>query len=275
MKKSLLKYNSQPDLKNPALVVGWTIDVGKLGTLVTQDLINRLEAKRFCEIEPVRFFPLGGVTIEENVLQFPESSFYASPEKDLMMFRSDPPVGHWHVYLNLVLDVAEKFHVREIHALGSLVSLTAHTSPRSLLGTFNTMEFKNVLAEYGMSQDMDFETPPGQRPTFNSYLLWLAQKRSIPAVSLWAPLPFYLPAAHDPGGQKAVMEYLNKRLNLGIDLAYLDEAVIAQNKLIAEARVNSSDIDEAIKKLENNQRLSEEESQKLLKDLEEAFAKKR
>jgi len=42
VKKSLLKYNSQPDLKNPALVVGWTIDLGKLGTLVTQDLINRL-----------------------------------------------------------------------------------------------------------------------------------------------------------------------------------------------------------------------------------------
>ena len=274
--KDRLKLSWQPELHSPSLVVGWSADAGKLGAKVTDYLNRKLGGQSFCEIEPVEFFPLGGVTIKDDLVQFPESKFYACPKNDLVVFKSATPSYEWYKFLNLILDIAEHYcHVKELHTIGGMVSLSAHTTPRELLGTFNIPEMKKALSHYNLGGGTDYETPSGQRPTLNSLLLWAAKRRNIPAVNLWVPIPFYLVAVDDPKAQRKILEFFNQRFDLGIDFSDLDEQIRQQNQIIAEMRNGFPDIDESIRRLENNLRPSEEESQRLTKEIEKLLREKR
>ena len=271
-----LKFSWQPELQSPSLVVGWSVDASKLGAKVTDYLNRKLGGQSFGEIEPVEFFSLGGVTIEGDLVQFPESKFYACPENDLVIFKSTPPSHEWYKFLNLILDVAEHYcHVKELHTIGGMVSLSAHTAPRELLGAFNSPELKKVLSHYNLAGGLDYETPPGQRPTLNSFLLWAAKRRNIPGASLLVPIPFYLAAVDDPKAQRRVLEFFNERFDLRIDFSDLDEEIERQNQIIAEVRNGFPDIDESIKRLESNLRLSAKENQKLVKEIERFLREKR
>ena len=172
--KDRLKISWQPELQSPSLVIGWSVDAAKLGAKVTDYLNRKLAGQSFYEIEPVEFLSLGGVTIEDDLVQFPEIKFYACPKNDLVVFKSAPPSHEWYKFLNLILDIAQHYcHVKEIHTIGGMVSLSAHTAPRELMGTFNSPELKKALSHYDLAGGLDYETPPGQRPTLNSFLLWV------------------------------------------------------------------------------------------------------
>ena len=260
-----LKFSWRPELQRSTMVVCWTDDNSALGTLTGDYLLEKLGGRSFCEIDPVDFFPLGTVAIENDVVQFPESKFYVCPEQDMVIFKSPPPGFEWYRFLNLVMDVARDCcQVRELYTVGGMISLLAHTSPRTITATYSSHEMKQALSPYGLSGDWDFETPPGgRRPRITSFLLWAAKQRGIPAVRFWVPTPFYLTAVHDPGAQKAVLEFFVRRFHWQIDSTDLDEEVRQQNEKLARIRQNFPDIDEAIKKLESNLRLSDEENQKL------------
>lgn len=261
----------RPKLKSSSLVVGWNEDAGKLGPKVINYLIRKLGAKEFAEIEPQEFFPLGGVAVEDDVAQFPESKFYCCQEKKLVIFISNLPRADWYKFLNSALDVAEHCHAEELYTVGGMVTLSAHTAPRALLATANSPEMKEVLSQYDLARDMDYETPPGQRPTLSSFLSWLAKRRNLPGASLWVPVPFYLVAAEDPQASRKALEFLDKRLGLGIDLRDLDEEVARQNERIDQVRIRFPEIDSYIRRLENNLSLTQEESERLVKEIQEAL----
>lgn len=269
--KDLLKFSWQPELKGPSMIIGWSVDASKLGAKVADYLISKLGGKSFCEIEPVEFFSLGGVTIEDNIVQFPESKFFAIPEHDLIVLKSNPPGAGFYQFLDLILDVCQQCHVKDIYTIGGIISLSAHSTTRGLLGTFNFAEFKNSLSGYGLSADWDYETIAGQRPSMNSFLLWAARRKNLPGVTLWASIPFYLSTVDDPQSRKASLDFFKRRFNLGIDLSDVDEAVNRQNQAISELRNRVPEVDKSIKKLENNLQLSDEESQELMKEIEKSL----
>jgi len=257
------------------LVIGWSEDTGNLGTRVTDYLNRKLGGQSFCEIEPVEFFTLGGAAIEDDLVQFPESNFYACLKNDLVVFKSPPPRYEWYKFLNLILDIAEHYyHVKEIHIISGMVSLGTHTAPQELRSTFNSPELKKDLSHYNLDGELNYETPPGQRPTLNSFLLWVAKRRNIPGVTIRVPIPFYLVAVDDPKSQRRVLELFNQRFDLGIDFSDLDEEIRRQNQIIAETRNSFPDIDESIRRLETNLRLSAEENQKLAQEIERFLREK-
>jgi proteasome assembly chaperone (PAC2) family protein len=274
--KDLLEFSCQPELKNPSLIIGWSSDAAKLGTRVTDYLNRKIGGQSFYEIEPAEFFPLGGVAIEDNLIQFPESQFYACPKNNLVVFKSTPPSYEWYKFLNLILDSIEPpYHLKELYTIGGMIGLGAHTSPRELTGTFNSAKLKETLAHYNLAGELNYETPPGQRPTLSSFLLWVARRKNIPGVSLWVPVPFYLSTTEDPKAEKRVLEFFNQRFDLGIDLSDLDEEIRQQNEKLSEARSNSPNLDESIRRLGSNVRLSEEESQRLVREIEKLLKGKR
>jgi hypothetical protein len=128
---------------------------------------------------------------------------------------------------------------------------------------------KNELGQYDLARGMDYETPPGQRPTLSSFLLWVAKNRDIPGASLWVPVPFYLVATEDAAACRKVVDFFDKRLALGIDLSDLDEAVARQNEKLAQIRFGFPEVDSYIRNLESNVALSQEDSEKLAKEIEE------
>ena len=260
----------EPDLRRSSLVLGWSEDMGNLGRKVTDYLNWKLRGEEFAEIEPEDFLSLGGIAIEGNLARFPESKFYACPEHELVVFQSGSPGAEWYKFLNSVLNVAEHHcRVKELYILGAMVSFSAHTAPRQLLAVVNSAEMKEILSQYDLARDMDYQTPPGERPTLNSFLLWIAKGRNIPGVSLWVSIPFYLAAMEDAQAQKKVLSFLSERLDLKIDFSDLDQEIREQNEQLARVRSRFPQIDDYINRLESNLMLSEEENGELIKRIED------
>jgi proteasome assembly chaperone (PAC2) family protein len=265
-----IKIYKKPNLQNPSLVLGWSEDIGNLGRKVTDYLNWKLKGQEFAEIDPEDFFSLGGVAIKGDLAQFPESKSYACQEHELVVFQSDSPRAEWYKFLNSVLDVAEHHcQVKELYILGAMVTISAHTTPRELFAVVNSPEMKEVLSQYDLARDMDYQSPPGERPTLSSFLLWVAKGRNIPGISLWVPIPFYLATLEDPQAQKKVLSFLDKRLNLKFDFSDLDQEIQEQNEKLAQARSQFPQIDDYIRRLESNLMLSEEENGELIKKIED------
>lgn len=269
------KSHGEAGFQSSSLVVGWGSDAGKLGPKVTDYLNRKLDAQELAEIEPTDFFPLGGVSVEDDVARFPESKFYRCQERNLVIFKGEPPRAEWYEFLNSVLDIAEHCcHVKELYTLGGMISFGAHTAPRELLAVSNSPEVKKILSRFDIVTDMDYETSPGQRPTISSFLLWVAKRRNIAGASLWVPIPFYLIAVEDPEAWKRPLEFFDARFGLGMDFTELDEDISRQREKIAQARIHSPEIDDCIRKLESNISLTREESEKLVVEIEGFLTKR-
>jgi proteasome assembly chaperone (PAC2) family protein len=252
------------------VVIVWNQDVGRLGSKVADYLTGQLEGRELGEISPDGFFSLSGVTVEDDIAQFPESKFYRCRTENFVIFRSDIPRFDWYGFINLVLDIAEKyFKVKQIYTVGGMVLPSAHTTPRTLLSVVNSTEMKRILGGYDIVHDMDYETREDQRPTFSSYLLWAAKMRDIPGACLWVPVPFYLMTVEDPQACKKVLEFFNRHLELNINLADIDKEVEGQNQKIAMARGRFPDLDGYISKLESNLGLTADEGERLVKEIDE------
>jgi proteasome assembly chaperone (PAC2) family protein len=268
----LLKFSAQPKLRKPTLVIGWESDTARLGERVTDYLINNLDAQPFCEIDPVEFFPLGGVVIENDIVQFPQSTFYACREHNLVIFRSAIPRYEWHKFLNLIVDVAQEHcHVKEMYAVGGMITIATHTATRESWATFSSAKIKKTLSPYQLSREMDFETPPGSRPTLNSYLLWIAKNRDVAAANLWVPVPFYLMTNEDPAAHKKALEFLDKRMDLELDYSAIDAGIKQQYEKLRRLRLSSEETDGYLRKLESSQPLSEAERERLIKAIDDCL----
>jgi predicted ATP-grasp superfamily ATP-dependent carboligase len=270
-----LKFSFKPELEKPTLIVSWIVDANGLGQQVTDYLNSKLDNRSFCDIEPDDFFPLHGVTIENNVIQFPESKFYTGSRKNIVVFQSPPPRFEWYGFLNMILEVADEFNVDEIYSIDSMISLAADTIPREILINFNNSEMKKELADNNLVSGWNFETPEGQRPTLNSYLLWAAQQKHMRAAAIWIPTPFYLTATGDLKAQQRVLEFFNRKFNLDMVLDDLDEKVRLQNRMIMQVRETVPEIDRLIRRVEAGENLSSDESQQLIMEMgKKLFEKK-
>jgi len=264
------KLFTRSKFDSSSMVVVWNQDVGRLGSRVADYLAGQLKGRELGEISPEGFFSLSGVTVEEDVAQFPESKFYRCQNENFVIFRSDIPRYNWYGFINLVLDIAEKyFKVKHIYTVGGMVLPSAHTTPRTLMSVVNSTEMMRMLGHYDVVNDMDYETREDQRPTFSSYLLWVAKMRDISGVCLWVPVPFYLMTVEDPQACKKVLEFFNGHLELNINFTDIDKEVAEQNQKIAEARRRSPDLDGYISKLESNLGLTADEGEKLVKGIDE------
>ena len=267
MKQTFKIYNT-PDFQNPSLIVGWEEDIGDLGSEVLDFLIDKLRFKGFAEIELIPFFSLGGVLIEDNVIQFPEGKFYFSEREDLVLFKGDAPSHEHYKFLDSILDIAQNLcKVKEVYAVGGVATPIAHTSPQRVLTVVNEPELNKMLVRYGLETDTYYQTPPASRPSLNTFLLWVAKRRGIPGVSLWGEVPFYLAEVEEPRASKLILSFLGQRFNLGLDLAEVELEIKRQNEKIEELRRQDLEINRYIEMLERGIGLKAEESEKLVKAL--------
>ncbi len=264
-RNSLYRLYGKPDLHNAALIAGWHEDVASFGSRVMDYLIDNLHCEDFCIIEPEHFFSLDGVKVQNDIAQFPTSRFYCCPEKNIVLFISTMPTNAWYRFLNLVLNIAvDHCDVRQIYTIGAMVGNSTHTLPRSLFSVFTDSDIKQDFMSCHLSETIDYESPPGQRPTISSYLIWLAKQRHIPGINLWVPVPFYLIENEDIEAYRRIIDALDKKLLLELDLSSIDQAVDRQTESITRLLNEYPELQNYIRKLESRLSLTEEESEHLI-----------
>jgi predicted ATP-grasp superfamily ATP-dependent carboligase len=272
--EEVFRLHGQHALEKPVLIVAWEEDASNLGVRTVDYLIEGLGCREFGEILPERFFPMAGVNVVDDVAQFPQSKFYISDERNLVIFRSNIPRIGWQGFLNAVLDVVgHDCGVKEIYTLGAMISSAAHTVPRMLISIVNQKEMKAELAPFNIMTGTDYENPPGQKPTLSSYLVWLARQRNIRGVNLWVPAPFYLVSLDDPRACKRLVYFFNSKFDLGVDFTELDEQIAQQNNKIAGLFERLPELEAFVRRLETGDGLDGEESEKLTREMSEALKK--
>jgi proteasome assembly chaperone (PAC2) family protein len=260
MDRHLFEFYKTPQLQRPSLIVSWqTHDVGKIGAKVINFLNEKLGGQEIGEIKPLGFFPLGGAAFKDDLIQVPESKFWACEGNNFLFFKSDEPKYEKYKFLNLVLDLAEyHYKAKELYTVSGTVSPIAHTSPRQILAVFNQPELKEKLQGYGLT-DMDYEG----EPAISSYLLWVAKGRGLSGVSLWPEVPFYLAGKGDPEAIRLSLSFLDRRFKLGLDLRGFELEVRKQKEKLARLRRENPEIDKSMQMLERGISLTREEQIKL------------
>lgn len=268
--KDLFRFTRQPELKNASLIVGWEKDAGGIAGSVIDHIVKFIKAKSFCEIEPVDFFQLAGVEVNNDVAQFPGNRFFAGQKKDIVLFLGNEPQFNHYRFLNVLLDVAQYHcHIKELYTISTTVSSIPFDSPRRIVAVYNTQEFQQRLRQYELS-DMTWQGPPA----LNSFLLFTAQMRHIPGVSLWPEIPFYVATVDDYRSHKPVLEFFNKRFHLNIGLDTLDEAIQKQSRQMQKLRKQDSQVDHYLRLIEKSVSLSQEDNLNLADKVSQFLFKK-
>jgi proteasome assembly chaperone (PAC2) family protein len=263
------KFLNQPKFEKPSLIVGWKDDIGKISSKTIDFLNEKLNTQKYCEIGPEGFFSLGGITVEDNVAQFPDSSLFYGQRNDLVIFLSDQPNFEHYKFLNSVLDIAVNYcKIKELYTINGMVSSSSHTTPRRLFSVFNNQDFRDEHQGY-MLEDLTWEGPPA----VSSYLLWSAQKIGIPGMSLWLEVPFYLAANEDMQAIKFALSFLDQRFHLNLDFEKIELDIKEQNEKIDSLRDNDERINKYISLIESGIHLNEEDQLKLAKEIYELLKK--
>ena len=255
-----LKYLSSPQLIRPMLIVGWRGDAGNIGESVITSINEATAPKPLAEIEPVGFFQLSGVEVSHDLARLPQCRFNYSDSAQVITMLSDIPSYEIHLFLKNILDLAARYVVSHIVIVAGFPAMTSHNTPNPMLANFSTPLLKEWLSGNGISTDIDYVSPPGQKPPIGTYLAWEARQRGVEAVSLWQPIPYYLAPLTDETGVQRILALFRHKLAIPIDPEPAAEAARRQREKIALLRQSTPDVEKYLGMLESNLTLTEYEA---------------
>lgn len=267
MNPEVFHFTSQPHLHKPSFLVGWTKDTGAVSPGAMDFLTDLSGADSFCRIEPANFFAVGGVTVEDNIARFPQSTFFSNERSNLVILQSDEPQSHKYEFLNAVLDLAEHYGGAEtLYTVNGVASMISHTMDRRAFLVSNDVAVQKRLRRF-VSAPMTWQGPPHT----STYLLWLAARRHLPGAGLWFEVPFYLAGQEDFRSIKAAVSLLGRILGWEYDLSEFDRHITAQDEALTQLRQEYPEIDAKLQILEQGERLDTEEQQELMAAVENAL----
>jgi len=263
----LFRFTSKPRLKKPSFMIGWTKDTGAVSPLAADYLIKASSGSDFCQIEPADFYPVGGVTVADDVAWFPQSTFFYSERNPLVILRADEPQSNRYEFLSAVLDLAEHYgkadlsepsRAEALYTVNGIAASTAHTTARRVFGVFNDAAAQRRLQQL-VPAGANWQGPPH----VSTYLLWLAGQRHLPGVGLWVEVPFYLSDYEDYQAIKAAVSLLSMILGWDFDLGELNRLAAEQDEKLAQLQSDPG-IADMIRTLEEGQSLDRQEQTELI-----------
>jgi predicted ATP-grasp superfamily ATP-dependent carboligase len=267
MDLEIFRFTSRPRVARPSFIIGWTKDLGAVSGGVAQFLADALEARRFGQIRPARFFPIGGVTIEDDVAQFPQSGLFCNEHSNVVILRSDEPQAHRSEFLNAVLDLAEHYHGAEtLYTLNGIAAVIPHTATRRVFMVATDPATQRRLRRF-VPGGLAWRGPAH----LSTYLLWLARNRRLPGIGLWIEVPFYLADSEDFQAIRTGVVLLSRIFGWDYDLADLDHRVAEQEQTLAQLREEDPEIDARIRILEQGEVLERQERRELVEAVQGAL----
>jgi predicted ATP-grasp superfamily ATP-dependent carboligase len=271
MNPQMFRFTSEPVLEKTSFVIGWTKDAGAVSGRTADYLIEASGGGSFCQIEPTGFFPVGGVTVADDIAQFPESRFFYSQTGNFVTLRSDQPPTRKYDFLNGVLDLAQhNGRAEALYTVNGIPALLPHTATRRVFGVYNDPVMQKKLRSF-VSSGMTWQGVPHA----STYLLWLARSRGLPGAGLWIEVPFYLTDHEDFWAIKSAVSLLGIVLGQHWDLGKLDRLIDEEEEEFIQLRKDDRDIDAKIRNLEEGHSLDRQEQMELAEAVQNALRNRR
>lgn len=268
----LVRWESRPRLRRPVLVVafeGWS-DAGEAASGAVNFLAQQLEARPFAWIDSEEFYDftevrptvrlIDGVT---RTIDWPEPTFSAAPlpgaNRDVVLLGATEPHLRWRTFTETVVGVARELGVEMVLALGALLSEVPHTRPVRVIGTSADPA---IITRLNLLRSR-YEGPTGILGVL-SHAIGL---EGIPAASLWASVPHYLPRAPSPKASLALVERLVEVLGANVPTVELEIASAAYERQVSEAVAEEEDVAEYVRRLEEEEEEEDESDEIRPEDL--------
>jgi proteasome assembly chaperone (PAC2) family protein len=265
-------YLERPVFNKPYLIIGfegWP-NAAEISSFALRHLVDSLGARKFASIPTENFYQMSSLrptaVIKEGRLIELKSSgnhFYyvvGLASNDLILFSGVEPHLRWNVFADLILDLAERFHVRQIFTVGGTYDYVPHTYPPMVSGLFNHEELRERVIRAGLGLT-EYEGPI----SIHTFILEAARKRNLDAISLWGHAPQYLQTRN----VKVVCSLLKRLIDLTdikMDLSDLEKAGEYFDEQINHLVEEDPKLQEVISKLEEAYKGSERILQPLRKE---------
>lgn len=215
-----IRYYKDIDVKNPIMIAAWP-GMGNVA-LGTVDYIRRkLKAVRFAEVKTDPLAALDSVEIKGGLSKLPKtplSTFYYTKNPDIILFEGEvQPAGRSGIdLLNKVLSVATSLGVSRIFTGAAFPMPASCKDPAEIYGAANKEALRDYLKDSGIRL-----MEVGHISGLNGLMLGFAAKKGIDAICLLATMPHYAISLPNPKASSAIIEALNRLLNISIDVREL------------------------------------------------------
>ena len=260
-------YFEKPTLNKPYLIIGfegWP-NAAEVSSFALQHLIDSLEAKKFASIPTENFYQISSLrpmaVIKEGrliELKSPGNHFYyvKNPlSNDLILFYGVEPHLRWNIFADLILDLAERFHVMQIFTIGGTYDYIPHTYPPMVSALFNHEELREKVIQAGLGLT-EYSGPI----SIHTFILEAAKKRDLKAVSLWGHAPQYLQTKNVKVAC-SVLKRLIDLIQIEVDLSELENASEYFEQQVNHLVEQDPKLQEIIRKLEEVYKGSEKISE--------------
>lgn len=255
---SFIEYQSQPELREPIIIVafaGWN-DAADSATTAVKFLIDKWKPTKFAEIDSEDFFVFTEArpTVKmvdglQRTVVWPTNQFFAytAPDfaRDIILFLGVEPQLKWKTFSNTFLEACRRFNVSEAVFLGALLAEVPHSAAVPMSGTSTTVDVMERLREMEI-RNSRYEGPTGMIGVLQD----MCRQANISAASLWAAAPHYLAATPNIKVTAALLTYINTFLSLGLDLSDIQSDAVRFEEQITSLVARDSEASAYVRRLE-------------------------
>ena len=224
-----LVLGERQELDRPILIAAWSgwNDAGESATGAIRFMLRRWRTKAVAHIDPEHFYdftqarPTVRLQEGERVLEWPQNEF--SPRtregdaRDLVLLLGIEPHLSWHAYADTILEFCQAFDINTVVTLGALLAEASHSRPIRVSGSSEDAELRD---QFGLDAPRapGYQGPTGIVGVLNNHL----RDAGFQTASMWANVPHYVNASPNPKGALALLEQLNRTLQLDLSLHDLE-----------------------------------------------------
>ncbi len=227
MKKSQ-KSAKNPKPNNTVMVIGlegW-VNAGKVSTFTAKYLVDKLNAKKFCEISIDEFHDYmlyrPTVTVKEGIMQSyspPKNEFFRSKAakiaQSLVLLLGHEPHRNWPKYVEAVFMVAKDAKVKRIYTTGGFLADVSNQGSIPISASTNNEKIVSELKKAGLVL-----TSYAGPTSIYSEMMVKAKKKGVDVISLWSAVPMYVSGVY-PRGVYHILEKIAQLTGIELDLADL------------------------------------------------------
>jgi proteasome assembly chaperone (PAC2) family protein len=254
-------FYREPPSNLTTMVVGYGgwVNAGRAATGAIRYLVRHLSALRLASLDPEAFFlfteqrpDVRLATDGDRVIRWPRSEFFTWQPPDgqtgLLLFWGREPNLRWRTYSQVLLDVAEQCGVKRIVSLGAVLSEAPHSRPTRVTGRSTDPDWQALVEGWGIYRRSSYEGPTG----ISTVVLDTAARRGLTSLSFSGQAPHYLQGSENPAVIQALLSYVGRVLNLGLEVSQFDEAVKAFRVRCDQAVARDSSIQAHVRQLEQD-----------------------
>lgn len=205
---------------------GWN-DAAEAASMAVDFLRRSLSATHVASIDPDEFFDFTAVRPQIKVdsvgvskLTWPTTDIYLGKGegrgRSVLVCNGIEPQLRWRRFSEILIQVADRYGVKEVVTLGALLSDVAHTKPVKLIGATSDPK----IAEKLQLGPTNYEGPTGIIGVIQA----IFRRHGQNVVSIWANVPHYVAQTPSPKAALAMVNQLAKLIDTDLDTTDLEDA---------------------------------------------------